>query len=370
MKTQVLRECAADYAIYGEGEIALNNLASGMSIENVRSLIWRNAGNIHINPQEDFILDLDSLPFPDYTIFKMEKYTNKRIPITTARGCPHMCVYCAVDLVIGRRFRARSPKNVVDEIDCWYKKDYRNFGFNDSTFTENVKRAEEICDELLRRNIKIKWDLRTGIRVDCVNKALMRKLKMAGCDFIAFGIESVDPEVLRLMRKGTTPEQAQAAVDMAKEAGLGVGGFFMIGNPGDSYDAFKKSYNFAKQPVFDEVRFYNTEPYPGTQLHEWIKKEARFLIPMEESLNSYSRWDEKPIFESNIFPAKDRVKAFNEGEIIVAGKLLTKVLGARLGGLLARLCNIRFVRKFLLFAGFKFSSTIFKLLKFKNRAVN
>ncbi|MFH1868840.1 MAG: glycosyltransferase [Candidatus Omnitrophota bacterium] len=369
MGERALKECKADYAVYGEGENALLNLAGGMKPKDIKSLIWRDGINIHINPQEPFIKDLDSLSFPEYEFFDIEKYADRRIPITTARGCPHMCVYCAVDLVIGRRFRPRSPGNVVDEIEYWYKKGYRNFGFNDSTFTENVRRAEEICDELVARDIKIKWDLRTGIRVDRISKNLFGKLKKAGCDFVAFGIESVDPHVLKLTRKGTTPEQAQEAVDMAKQAGLGVGGFFMIGNPGDSYKAFRRSYEFAKQPVFDEVRFYSVEPYPGTDLYEWIQKNARFIVPIDKALNSYSRWSERPIFESDDFPEKDRIKAFNEGEQLVAGKLFKKVLGPRLGSIFTSLSRVRFIRKFLLTAGFKFSSIIFNILKIKNKSL-
>ncbi len=364
---KVLEECNADYAIYGEGETALFNLVKGMNPKDIKSLIWRKNGDVVANQREDFIMDLDSLPFPEYEFFKMESYADKRIPITTARGCPHMCVYCAVDLVIGRRLRTRSPENVVDEINYWYKKGYKNFGFNDSTFTENLKRAEEICDILINRNIKIKWDLRTGVRVDRINKNLLAKLKRAGCDFIAFGIESVDAEVLRLMRKGTTPEQAHNAVTMAKEMGLGVGGFFMIGNPGDTYQAFRKAYDFARQPLFDEVRFYNTEPYPGTQIFEWIKTNGRFLVPIDEALNSYSRWIEKPVFETDEFLEKDRIKAFNESEVLVVGKLLNKVLGQKIGSLLMPICKIKFIRRFILNTGFRFSGIVFKILKFKNK---
>ncbi len=363
LRAQVLSECDADYAVYGEGESALYALAEGKEPSGIKSLIWRKGKEVVVNPQEPYILDLDSLPFPEYGSFKIDRYAAKRIPITTARGCPHMCVYCAVDRVIGRRFRTRSPKNVVDEIEQWYIKGYRNFGFNDDTFTENTKRAEEICEELIRRKIDIKWDLRTGIRVDRVNESLLKKLKESGCDFIAFGIESVDEKALKSMKKGTTPGQARTAVHMAKSAGLGVGGFFMIGNPGDSYQAFKKTYDFAKEEPFDEIRFYNVEPYPGTELQELIKKEGRFLVSFEDSLNSYSRWKKDPIFEFPEFPKSERIRAFNEGEILVVSKLFDKTLGKKAGRMFMPLLKIGPIRRFVLKAGFKFSSILFKVLK-------
>jgi anaerobic magnesium-protoporphyrin IX monomethyl ester cyclase len=365
LRDRILTECDADYAIYGEGEQALLNLADGKRPHEIKSLIWRNGNDIVINSQESYIADLDSLPFPEYEFFNIGKYASKRISITTARGCPHMCVYCAVDRVIGRRFRTRSPKNVVDEIERWYKKGYRNFGFNDDTFTENTKRAEDICDEMISRGIDIKWDLRTGVRVDRVNAAMLKKLKDAGCEFVAFGIESADEKVLKAMKKGTTPDQAKLAVRMAKEAGLGVGGFFMIGNPGDSYEAFRKTYNFAKEEPFDEIRFYNVEPYPGTELQELINREGRFFVPMEISLNSYSRWNKEPIFEFAGFPKKERIKAFNEGEALVVNKLVARVAGSKTASLLTPLFEIGFMRRFILRAGFKFSRTISKMLKLK-----
>lgn len=365
LRKKVLEECAADYAIYGEGELTLSELVEGRSPSGINGLIWRDGRTVIVNPPRELILDLDSLPFPDYEMFRLDRYARKRIPVNTARGCPHLCTYCAVDLVIGRRFRARSPKNVVDEIELWYKKGYRDFGFNDSTFTENMTRSVRIAEELIKRDIRIEWDLRTGIRVDRVNRELLEKLKQAGCTFIAFGIESIDPEVLGLMRKGTNFEMTQRAVREAKACGLGVGGFFMIGTPGDTYEKFRRSYDFADQDMFDEVRFYNTEPYPGTAIHEWIRENANFLVEPEEYLNSFSRWEEEPIFETDIFTAKERRKAFNEGEFLVAKKLAIKVFGRKLGVLVYAPCRIRPIRKFVLLAGFKMAPQIFRFMSLK-----
>jgi radical SAM superfamily enzyme YgiQ (UPF0313 family) len=266
-----------------------------------------------------------------------------------------------VDVVIGRRFRARSPENVVGEIERWYKKGFKDFSFNDSTFTEVMPRAEKIADELIKRGIDIEWDLRTGIRVDRVNKKLLCRLKEAGCRFVLFGIESIDRDVLKLMRKDIDFKQVEKALLDAKSCGLGVGGSFMIGTPGDTLDKFNKAYDFANSDIFDEVRFYNTEPYPGTELYEWIEKNATLLIKPEEYLNSRSRWDEEPIYETKDFSRKQRKMAFNKGEFLVAKKLITKVLG---NGMLSRIfyipCRIRWLRKAILFLGFKIGPRIFK----------
>ncbi|MGB2879244.1 MAG: radical SAM protein [Candidatus Omnitrophota bacterium] len=365
VRGKALEECKADYVVYGEGEITLSELVEGKRPSDIKGLIWREGKKININPPREPLLDLDSLPFPDYGMFKLEKYSQKRIPLNTARGCPHLCTYCAVDLVIGRRFRARSARNVVDEIESWYKKGFTNFGFNDSTFTENMKRAEEIAEELIRRGIDIKWDLRTGIRVDRVNKKLLSKLKQAGCTFVAFGIESIDPEVIGLMQKGTTFEMVERAVKDAKDCGLGVGGFFMIGTPGDTYEKFERSYRYADQDIFDEVRFYNTEPYPGTVLFDWIKEKGKFLVDPEIYLNSKTRWDEDPIFETGDFNSDERRKAFNQGEYLVVKKLLIKILGKRIGNFASIPCRIKWFRKITMIAGFRLAPLIFGFISSK-----
>lgn len=362
LRGEVLKECKANFAVYREGEYTLLELVEGKSPSGIKGLIWRDGENIVVNPPREPLLDLDSLPFPDYEMFKLKQYSQNRIPLNTARGCPHLCTYCAVDLVIGRSFRARSPKNVVDEIEFWYRKGYRNFGFNDSTFTENMKRAVQIAEELIKRNIKIEWDLRTGIRVDRVNRELLQKLKQAGCNFIAFGIESTDPEVLKLMHKGIRFERIEKSVHDAKACGLKIGGFFMIGTPGDTYQKFKKAYNFANQEVFDEVRFYNTEPYPGTAIYEWIREKGRFLVEPEEYLNSRSRWDEEPIFETDSFTAEERRKAFSEGEFLMVKKLALRVFGKKLGFFVYLPCKIKLIRKIVLVAGFRMAPLVFKFL--------
>lgn len=370
IKEKILEECKADYAVYGEGEVTLTELAEKKDPSCIKGLIWRNGKTITVNPPREFILQLDSLPFPDYRVFALDKYTQKRIPLNTARGCPHRCIYCAVELVSGKRFRARSYSNVVDEVELWYRRGYRNFGFNDDTFTENIKRAEQICDEIIKRGINIEWDLRTGIRADRVNRQLLEKLKKAGCNFIVFGIESFDPYVLDMMHKDITPAVAEEAIAQVKKAGISTGGFFMIGTPGDTYESFRKTYEFASRDAFDEVRFYNTVPYPGTGIYEWIRENGKFLLEPEEYLNSCERWEEDPIFETEDFPAEQRIRAFNKGEHLVVKKLVVKVMGKWLGALFYLPCKIKFIRRLAMGLGFRLAPALLMFLDIKRKILS
>jgi hypothetical protein len=154
---------------------------------------------------------------------------------------------------------------------------------------------------------------------------------------------------------------------MTKEAGIGVGGFFMIGTPGDTYEIFQKTYRFAEQDLFDEVRFYNTEPYPGTQLYEWIRNNGRFIAEPQVYLNSHSRWEEEPIFETADFPQDLRRKAFNEGEFLVVKKMINKIVGKKIGFLFCIPCKIKLIRKIVLHLGFKVAPLILQYLDTKKR---
>ena len=112
-----------------------------------------------------------------------------------------------------------------------------------------------------------------------------------------------------------------------KRAGIGFTGFFMIGTPGDTFKKFLKTYRFAQYSQPDEVRFYNTIPYPGTELFEWIKNHGKFLIHYEEYLNKIERWEGKPVFETKEFPAAQRITAFNLAEKLVMRKFFQKYFG-------------------------------------------
>lgn len=328
LKEKVLKESLADLAVVGEGEETLleiiENLQGKKPLRNINGLIWRRGKQIIFNPPRAFIQKLDQLPFPAYELFPLEKYFDKKIPIVSSRGCPGNCTYCLVKIIFGQRFRSRSAENVVDEIEYWHKQGYDFFEFNDDCFSADLKRAEKICDLIIKRGLKIGWEVRNGIRVDRITLKLAKKMKKAGCRFVAFGVESTDPEVLRLMKKGITLDQVKKAFTIMKKAGIGFNAFFMIGTPGDTFDKFLKTYRFAQQTNPDEVRFYNTLPYPGTELFEWIKNNGRFLIPPEQYLNEIERWEARPVFETNDFLAEERIKAGQMAEKLVMKKFFQK----------------------------------------------
>lgn len=327
LKEKVLSESTADFAVLGEGEETLLELVDSLGrkkFSKINGLIWKRGKKVIINPPRPFITNLDLLPFPSYELFPLEKYFDKKIPIVSSRGCPGNCTYCLVKVILGQRFRPRSAENVVEEIELWYQRGYRFFEFNDDCFSANIHRAEEICDLIVKKGLKIRWEVRNGIRADRINQRLARKMKRAGCFFVAFGVESADPKVLKLMKKGIRLAQVKSAFKIMKQAEIGFTAFFMIGTPGDTFKKFLKTYRFAQKSNPNEVRFYNTVPYPGTELFSWIQNNGRFLVQPETYLNEIERWEGKPVFETDNFSALERIKAFEMAEKFMMKKFFQK----------------------------------------------
>ncbi len=332
---KIMEEVPADFAIKGEGEKVIIDLIDHIDTpQKVDGVTYRTKkGEIKKNKDAKPILDLDTIHFPAFDLFPLKRYMDKKIPLATSRGCPYQCTYCTIHFTMGYKFRVRTPKNVVDEIEHWYKKGYRYFSINDDCFSLNIKRAEEICDMIVARKLKLKFDLRNGIRINTITETLLRKMKRAGLTYVAFGVESADQVVLDKMKKGITAAQARTAILLADKVGVKKGAFFIIGMPGGTMKSFKKTLKFALSLPLDEVRFYNPIPFVGTELYTWVKENAKLLKPESYFMNKADYWDPEPIFETKDFNRKQRKEAFLMAEQHVMKYLMRKEFGRILGSL-------------------------------------
>ena len=351
--TTILTETQADFALSGEGEVSFPVFLRELEKKNpdfsrIDGLIWRKGEEIIKNPPAAFIPDLDALPFPDYEAFDLEKYPcfqERLLPILTSRGCPYGCNYCSVRLSMGRLFRPRSPKNVVDEIGHWYKKGFCLFDFNDDCFTLDLDRAEKICDLILEKKLKIKFQLYNGIRVDRVSLSLLKKLKKTGCIFIAYGCESGSEETLKRINKAITLSQVRQAVSWTNKAGIKNAVNFIVGHKEETYEEAKQTIRFAESLPTNFVNFYNLVPYPGTEVYEWAEKKARFLFPKETFLRQISYRDNVPIFETDEFTKAQREEIMRQGFSLYEKKALRFRLGVILGPAVFYLTRIDFLAK-------------------------
>ncbi|MCK4491192.1 MAG: radical SAM protein [Candidatus Altiarchaeales archaeon] len=265
-----------DIVIKGEPEITASELTEKKP-ENVDGILYKNtSGGIVENPDRGF-LDPDSLPFPAWDMIDLKKY---RMPVTgknyvllmTGRGCPYNCSFCVSTSYYGKKFRCRSKESVIKEIEYVKEMGIDNFFFFVETFTLNKKFVVDLCDEIMQRDLQIKWICNS--RVDTVEWRMLKKMKQAGCWLMSFGIESGQQEILDGVNKGAEVWQSIDAVKMAYDAGIATIGHFIFGLPGETENSLEKTLLFSKKLPLNFAEFYIAVPFPGSELFEDLGLES------------------------------------------------------------------------------------------------
>jgi anaerobic magnesium-protoporphyrin IX monomethyl ester cyclase len=265
-----------DAVVIGEGERTLVELARAVAedkdIHQVSGLASVDGGMVVKTSPRALIENLDQLPLPARELLPMARYRALGMPSTviTSRGCPYRCIFCSGHRMFGPRVRFRSPGLVVDEIERLQ----RDFGLAkinivDDTFTLNHNHTRAVCQEMLRRNLQMKWSV--FARVDRISEDLAQLMNRAGCDWVLFGVESADEGILKTIKKGTTPEDVRRGVKIAAEAGINVFNSFIFGLPGESWDTAHKSLAFGDelyQKYGAKYGFHMLSPLPGTEIYE------------------------------------------------------------------------------------------------------
>ena len=283
---EVLEDKNIDIVVKGEGEVTLlkivKNFKQDKSLEKILGTFVRKGKKIIENTSRPFIKNIDVLSFPARHLLPMEIYfreianqknytmRGQAMTMITSRGCPGNCIYCAVKTVWGRFWRARSPKNVVDEIESLIK----DFGANeihfiDDSISVDAKRLEKICDEIIKRKLDIKWTTPNGIAVWFLDKKLLLKMKKAGCYRLTFGLESGNYETLHnFIGKHYDYDKAREIIRFASKIGLWTIGTFIIGFPYEKMDSIEDTINFAISTNLDFAVFYIANPFPGTPMYD------------------------------------------------------------------------------------------------------
>ena len=270
-----------DYVVMGEGEYTFTHLVENINsvkrLKLKKGIVFKEDGKIIHTGMPELIQDLDNIPFPARHLTPYKKYSSllaRRSPVTTmitSRGCPYKCLFC-MRPHLGKKFRARSAKNVVDEIEECVNIGIKEFLMYDDTFTVERKRVMDICNEIIRRRVDIGWDVRA--RVNTVDYELLKKMKKAGCERIHYGVEKGNQEQLNILRKGITLKQVKNAFRLTKKAGIGTLAYFMIGGPEETRKTVMQSINFAKMIKPDYAHFSITTPFPATDLYNLALKKA------------------------------------------------------------------------------------------------
>jgi len=285
-----------DFVVIGEAEYTMLELVGVLEqrttegLKKVRGIGYIKNGETIITPPRPAIQDLDSLPFPARHLLPMEEYfaAVKEVPprgeirkpwtmMITSRGCPYNCVFCSVHVVMGRKWRGRSPENVVDEIEqVVHTYRIKQIDFLDDNMTLNKKRMENICDLIVKRGLDIEWYTPNGIRADGLDKNLLKKMKASGCKKIRIAPESgVQRVVDQIIKKNQDLKKVENAVILSRKVGIKVGCFFIIGLIGETKEDILATIKYAyklRQLGADSFYFSYATPLYGTELYEQAKR--------------------------------------------------------------------------------------------------
>lgn len=313
-----------DFVVVGEAENTIKELIESLKegspkLEEIKGLVFFKNEEILQTSDRPVIENLDSLPMPARHLLPMNEYAIavKETPLRgvikkpwtimiTSRGCPFRCIFCTHHTVWGRKWRGRSPENVVAEIEHLIK-DYgiKQIDFLDDNMTLDRTRMKNICDLIIKKKIHIEWFTPSGVRADTLDEILLRKMKKAGCKKIRLAPESgVQKIVDNVIKKNLDLMSVENAVKLCKKIGLKVGCFFVIGLIGETKNDIKETINFAyklRKLGADSFIFSIASPIYGTELYQQAKKEG-FLRPdfCEDALAAA-----EPLIETPEFSAKD-----------------------------------------------------------------
>lgn len=303
-----------DFLVLGEGEITFAELLQKIDnyeeLKKVKGIVFKHGDRIVNTGYRGFIEDLDSLPFPARHLTPYKKYYSliaKRNPVTTmftSRGCPYRCLFCHRPQM-GKKFRARSPENVVEEIEECMNMGIHEILIYDDTFNIDKQRVLDVCNLIKERGLDIYFDIRA--RIDRINKEMLIALKEAGCVRIHYGIESANQRILDILRKDITVEQADKVIKMTKDVGIETLAYFMIGNPTETRDEILNTIKFAKKLKPDYCHFAVTTPYPATPLYE---------LSLEKGVFKRDRWKEFAANPTKNFVPQLWEENMSRGELI------------------------------------------------------
>jgi len=273
-----------DFIVLGEGEDTIIELAEAVAgrgdVSGVEGIVFRGKSGIVDNGQRKKRVDVESLPLPARHLLPLGRYRALGMPVsmTTSRGCPFKCIFCVGRKMVGARVRYRNPQNVVDEMEYLGTLGFHQINIADDLFTSNEHHCFEVCDEIIKRKLDIRWT--SFARVDTVSERVLRRMKEAGCHTVSFGVESGNMQILKRIKKGITLKQVTDAVKMCNESGVSPHASFILGLPGETPETLKETVEFGEKLKDMGVShgFHLLAPFPGTEVREEKEKfDIRFL---------------------------------------------------------------------------------------------
>ncbi|MGE5574714.1 MAG: B12-binding domain-containing radical SAM protein, partial [Ignavibacteria bacterium] len=308
MPETLLQYNEVDFLIVGEGEEAMTKLTASIlkgepksASATIPGVACKIAGEAFTTPQQ-FINDLDTVPFPARHLLPMSMY-DRTLPYIDAkpvdtmsilRGCPYQCAYCETRELWGTSCRAFSPKRVVDEIKSMIE-EYGTKGiyFVGDNFTINKSRTQLLCSKIRENKLDIKWTCET--RADLINREVLDDMKSAGCQTIFFGVESGSERIQQKLNKNIDLQEVKRAFDLSRQVGIRTATSFMLGIPGETVEDMYATFKYAKSLKADICMFNIYIACPGSKLYDEVVSEHLY-----DQMDNYLARVKTPDFDYNM----------------------------------------------------------------------
>ncbi|MCR4317875.1 MAG: glycosyltransferase [Planctomycetes bacterium] len=287
-----------DFVMIGEYEYilrdALKALANDGDFSQVGGLLYRDKnGASQSTGRRETINQLDELPWPMRRDLKMDRYHDEpggipapSLQMWTSRGCPYTCTFCVFPQVVygNNKYRVRSPKDVVDEIEhCVKEHGVQSVYFDDDTFNIGKPRMYALCEELEKRNLNIPWAVMA--RADTSDEETLRRMHAAGLRALKFGVESADQNIVDDVGKRLDLGKVRRSVALCHELGIRLHLTFIFGLPGETRGSMQQTLDLALELNPDTLQFSIATPFPGSKLYEQMQDEGRL------STDDFSKFD-------------------------------------------------------------------------------
>jgi radical SAM superfamily enzyme YgiQ (UPF0313 family) len=314
-----------DFIVYSEGEAALPLLIKSLEDKNsdyshIPNLIWKNGGEPVENPLQ-LPDDLDELGMPDWEQMSPVQY-RKCSPhggfsvetpvaqIISTRGCPYACEYCAGYLINGTRIRKRTAGSIIAEIEYLIGTfGVKEIHIEDDNFTFEKNHVLAFCDAVKARNVKVRFGLPNGIRLDRLDDEILSRMHECGFYFFSLGIESGSERILAKMHKALTVEKIRAGLKLIRKYPFQVKGLFMMGYPTETVSDTNETIRLATSLDLDQAFFSVFIPIPGTREFARLEKEGKVDLNTCDWDNFYSHKNKNPPFVPDSLSADELRKA-------------------------------------------------------------
>ncbi len=283
---QYLNE-GADFILIGEAEMTLLELMKTIGegqndFLQVQGIAFKQNNAFIKTAKRSVMKDLDSLPFPAWDLIDIEPYRRMwmkhkgyfSLNMSTTRGCPFKCNWCAKP-IYGNRYNSRSPENVVSELKLLKEKfQFNHIWFCDDIFGLKPAWVQAFADLIEKENLKFRFKIQA--RADLLlQEDYIKALARAGCENVWMGAESGSQKILDAMDKGITVEQIHEATRLLKKQGIHPSFFIQFGYLGETKEDIRKTIDMINELLPYEIGISVSYPLPGTVFYEKVKADLK-----------------------------------------------------------------------------------------------